>query len=183
MSKIIVSLDTETTGLIKPEVCNVREQPYIIEIACVKSNDEGMVIERFHSYIKPPIPLPAIITKITGITDSNLSKSTSFIGIYKALAGFFVGADILTAHNLAFDREMLANELIRIDQTFAFPFPPRQICTVRETTKMNGYRLNMQKLHVQLFNKEFEGAHGAKADVEAQAKCFFKLVNMGIIKL
>lgn len=180
---IICAIDTETTGLLKPEILDIKEQPYIWELAATKINEKGDVLDRFYAKIKPPVPIPDIITKITGIRDKDIADCNPFVSIYKEFAEFMTGVNVLTAHNLAFDREMLANELIRIDKVLQFPWPPRQICTVRETTKLNGYRLNLTKLHEYLFNKGFEGAHGASADVEAQLRCFLELVKRGNIKL
>ena len=182
-NKIIAALDTETTGLIVPSACELSAQPYIHEICIIKYTSAGDVIDRLILDIKPPISLPDIIKKISGRTDSYFIGKFMFAEVYKQIADFMVGVDILTAHNLAFDRNVLANELLRIDKVLNFPWPPVHICTVKESKKYEGYRLNLTKLHERLFNKGFEDAHSAGADVEAQARCFFRMIELGDIKL
>jgi len=181
--KMIIALDTETTGLLAPNASPIEMQPYIIEICAIKFDTSGNKIDEFLTRIKPPILVPEIITKITGIRDSHLVDCPSFIEILDDLSDFFVGCHIMTGHNLAFDRDVLANELIRYDRLLTFPFPPKQYCTVRESFNIKGYRLNLAKLHMNLFNETFENAHSAKADVIAQSRCFFELIRLGLIKL
>jgi len=181
--KTIVAFDTETTGLIKPQVTELSEQPRIIEIYCKKMDEDGKEIDTFHSLLNPGIPLPPIITKITGITDSDLEGAPVFLQIWEDLARFMHGADILTAHNLAFDRNMLGNELMRAEKLCNFPWPIEHICTVRKSKHYEGYRLNLAKLYKYLFNEEFEDAHRASNDVNAQARCFIEMVNRGDIAL
>lgn len=181
--KVIAAIDTETTGLIYPSACKLDQQPYIHELCIIKYTEDGEQIDKLLVDIKPPIPLPDIIKKISGRTDAYFIGKPSFVELYKNIANFMVGVDIMTAHNLAFDRNMLANELLRIDKVLQFPWPPVQICTVKASKVYEGYRLNLTKLHEYLFNKGFEDAHSAFADVEAQARCFFKMVERGDIVL
>jgi len=181
--KTIISFDTETTGLLKPEENPVSEQPRIIEFAAMKFDQSGNLLDQIELLINPGIQLPPVITKITGKTDRDLQDKPSFVEVFSDIASFFVGADILTAHNLAFDRDLLANELLRIDRVFNFPFAPMQICTVKSTLQLQGYRLNLTKLHNYLFGCDFVDAHSALGDVKAQSRCFFELVKRGDIKL
>ena len=179
----IVAWDTETTGLLKPEENDLDQQPHILEFAALKFDGDGNELDSIKMYINPGVEISAHITKITGIKAATVEGKPSFAGYYKQIADFFVGVDTMTAHNLAFDREMLANELIRIDKILCFPWPPNQICTVRETKKIKGYRLNLTKLHNELFGTDFDDAHTAMADVIAQKRCFVELVKRGVIKL
>jgi DNA polymerase-3 subunit alpha len=179
---MIIALDVETTGLLAPNASPIEMQPHIIELCAIKFNEQGEQIGEYLTRIKPPIELTEVITKITGIRDKDLVNSPSFIEILDDLSEFFVGCYVMTGHNLAFDRDVLANELIRYDRLLTFPWPPRQICTVMESFNINGYRLSLAKLHRYLFNEDFANAHSAKADVLAQSRCFFELIKRGIIK-
>jgi DNA polymerase III epsilon subunit-like protein len=178
---MIIALDCETTGLLAPNASPIEMQPYVIELCAIKFDAEGNQIGEFLTRIKPSIELPEIITKITGIRDRDLINSPSFIEILDDLSEFFVGCYVLTGHNLAFDRDVLANELIRYDRLLTFPWPPKQICTVLESKKYFGYRLSLARLHRYLFDEDFENAHSAKADVLAQSRCFFEMVKRGDI--
>lgn len=94
-----VTFDIETTGL-DPE--NGDE---IIEIAAVKVM-HGKVVDTFTSFVKPTKKIPAKITKITGITNQDVSNQPS---INKVLPKFhqFVGNNTLVAHNAPFDKKFL----------------------------------------------------------------------------
>jgi DNA polymerase III epsilon subunit-like protein len=84
---MIIALDCETTGLLAPNASPIEMQPHIIELCAMKLNSN----EKFVIRIKPPIPLPDIITKITGIRDRDLVDCPSFIEILDDLSSFFVG--------------------------------------------------------------------------------------------
>lgn len=176
-----IIFDTETTGLIKPSECDIEKQPYIIEFYAIKLNSDLVAIDDFEVLIKPPVPVTEEITKITGIRNSTLEDKPSFIEIFPALADFMVGVDTMVAHNLAFDRAMLANELHRHGKILRFPWPPNQICTVEKTIHLEQRRLTLTNLHKHLFGKDFEDAHRARSDVMALRACYIELVTRGII--
>lgn len=189
----IIVFDTETTGLIKPKIRRLSDQPFIIEYCFKKYHFSKNYnadpcrsifcdIGSISGFLKPPMPLPKVITKITGITDKDLENSPKFIDKVDEITDFFLGVDVLVAHNLPFDRSMLANELLRLDKVLNFPWPPRHICTVQETLKIKGYRLSLTKLHNHLFGDDFN-AHRADEDVEALSRCFIELCKQGIISL
>ena len=46
-----------------------------------------------------------------------------------------------------------------------------------------GYKWpKLSELHQKLFDKDFDNAHNALADVEAMVKCFFEMKSRGILK-
>jgi len=168
MGKITVLFDTETTGLIKPSASCLDDQPYITEIFCLKIDDEDMVVlDEFDSLVKVPVPLSSEITRITGLTDTALVNAPKFIDIYDELAEFFTGVDRLVAHNLAFDRSMLANDLLRIDKVLNFPWPREHVCTVEKSLRIEQRRMNLKALHTELTGAPFADAHRARNDVMA----------------
>ena len=97
-------IDTETTGL-EPELNR------IIEISAIKYRD-GKEVARFVKLINPERKLSSVITKITGITDRDLSGKPK---INKILPEFikFIGDDVLVAHNMNFDIKMIVCECYR----------------------------------------------------------------------
>lgn len=178
---ITIVFDTETTGLIKPQEVDIKKQPYITEIYCAKLDGDFNIIGEFESLIKVPVPLSPEITRITGLTDEMLADQPSFLQLYPKLAEFFTGVDCLVAHNLAFDRSMLANDLNRIGKVIQFPWPRIQICTVEKTLHIEQRRMNLTKLHEHLFGCGFPDAHRAKNDVLPLVRCFKELNERGII--
>lgn len=98
---VFTAFDTETTG-IKAEECT------IIEIGAVKFSKDGE-LDRFSTLINPNIPIPPIITQITHITNSMVSKKPR---INEVLPQFidFIGDSILMGHNVQFDLNFLNSE-------------------------------------------------------------------------
>ena len=182
---ISIIFDTETTGLIKPGASDIKDQPYITEIYCSKVQilkEELVVMDTFHRLVKPPIPITEEITRITGITNEQLASEKTFPEIRKDLSEFFTGADTMVAHNLPFDRSMLANELLRCGKVLNFPWPVNHVCTVEKTLHIEQRRMSLQNLHIHLFGKGFENAHRANIDVEALSRCYEELVKTGVIQ-
>lgn len=177
-----ILFDTETTGLIKPKEIDITKQPYITEIFCLKINSETFEIEdSLESLFSIPVTLSPEIQKITGLTDSHLRGQPTFEKFYPKIANFFIGCETLVAHNLSFDRSMLANELHRIGKVLQFPWPVNQICTVEKTLHIEQRRLNLTRLHEYLFQEGFPDAHRAKNDVLPLYRCYKELKIREII--
>lgn len=180
MSNIIV-WDTETTGLLQPEIVDLNKQPYIIEICCIKLEmDEEKnleVVDIFETFVKPPVPISEEITKITGIDESMVANSPEFIEIYKDLAEFHKGVDTTVAHNLMFDMGMLTNELARHDLEYKFPYPMNHVCTVEASMAIKNKRMKLGDLYKHVTGSYIQGAHRARVDVEALVECYAYLVK------
>ena len=180
---MIVFYDTETTGLLKPAANDIKQQPHIIEICVMKFDDDMNHLETFESFVKPPMAISDEITKITKITNEDLKDAPNFASIYPALCDIFLGSRRMVAHNLGFDRSMLANELVRIDRLIRFPWAIEHVCTVERSMSYEGRRLNLTKLHKLATGKEtIEGAHRAKTDVLALVEGYKFLLREGKIK-
>ena len=180
---MIVVMDTEATELLAPEASDINLQPHIMEFAGIKLDKQMNEVERISFLVTPPISVPPEVIKITGLMDEMLKDAGALITHMSKLQKFFVGSEILVAHNASYDVGVLSYELQRLGLQNKFPWPPRHICTVESTMQIRGYRLNLAKLHEHLFNQKFEGAHRALADTEALLKCFRKLVDDGEIVL
>ena len=106
--KVGIVLDFETTGLdaAKDEV---------IEAACVKfryseADEITAVSDVFQNYNEPSVPIPALVTELTGITNEMVAGHRLDIA---ALEAFVADADIIIAHNAGFDRKF-AERLSRV---------------------------------------------------------------------
>ena len=178
-----IIFDTETTGLIKPSANDVKDQPYITEIYCLKIDSEGKIIGEFESLVRPPVSLNAEVQRITGLTDDMLKNAPTFAEIVHALSMFFLGTQRVVAHNLAFDKSMLGNELVRVNKLINFPWPIEHICTVEKSMHYEQRRLNLTRLHEYLFNGQgFPNAHRAKNDVMPLYNCYMEMIKRGDIK-
>lgn len=175
--------DTETTGLLEPEACDKNFQPYITEIyGCVLDKDFNMITE-IDTFVKPPVPIPDFITKITGISDYTVRNAPKFIEIFDELYDVAKQSDVFVAHNAAFDHGVIKHELERHDMEFKFPWWREQICTVEASMPIQNKRLRLTALHQLATGKpHFNGAHRAKPDVMALVRCFIWLKKRGFIK-
>lgn len=180
----MIIFDTETTGLIKNGLVELSKQPQIIEFAAIKLDDKTLEeTDRLEFLVNPQVKLPNIITKITGLTDGDLRDKEVFSYHFPKLVMFFFGEKYSFAHNHSFDTGMLSLELRRMKKQYQFPWTFRQICTVASTYSLKNFRLNLQRLHFHLFQKEFDEAHRAMKDVEALTRCVKELLKMGVVKL
>lgn len=168
----MIIFDTETTGLPKSELVPLDEQPKIIEFAAVKLDDKTLKqVDSIEFLVNPQEKLDPVITKITGLKDSDLVDADPFIAHYPSLAEFFLGQRTMAAHNLAFDRSLLSFDLQRIDKLLQFPWPLQHICTVEASMPLKNYRLKLGLLHEIAAGAPHKEAHRAMADVEALATC------------
>lgn len=179
----ILIFDTETTGLLKPSPAKLKTQPYIIELYACVLDENFKLLREFNSLFSVDFNLDPIITKITGLKDEDLKNQPVFIQKQKDLAKFFTGVDVMVAHNLEFDKSMLANELLRCDRLIQFPWSRHHVCTVEKSMNIRGHRLSLTNLHQELLGKQFSGAHRAKEDVHALVRCFHALIEKKYIEL
>lgn len=187
VEKVVVAFDTETTGLIKPDVIDTEKQPEIIELYMAKliHRSDGVIeqIDEIDTFLKPKFgEVSATITKITGITQAMVEHAPSFIEVFPRIQMFHVGVHAWVAHNCAFDSAMMANEVSRIGKIIHFPFPPEKICTVQKTMHIEQRRMTLSNLYKHLFEEEFPDAHRAKNDVQAMIRCYKELCKQGVIK-
>ena len=175
-----IVFDTETTGLLKPDSNDLKDQPYITELYAVRLDNDLIEIDNIHFLLKPPIPIPAELVRIIGISNEMVENAPSFLEAYKAIAEFFEGARRMVAHNVGFDSSMLANECLRHDLVLKFPWPMEHYCTVEHSMHIEQRRLTLTRLHEYATGKsEIEGAHRAGNDVAALVKCYQWLMKEG----
>ena len=86
----MIVFDVETTGLPKAEGSDLDMQPQIIEFGAIKLDDDLKEIDRIEFFCNPNQPLPAVIKKITGITDDQLKDEKPFVAYYQQLCEFFL---------------------------------------------------------------------------------------------
>jgi len=182
----VIFFDTETTGLLKPDENELINQPHMIEFYGVrldygaKSGDFTFVSE-FETYIKPPVPIPPIITKITGIDDAKVADAPTFSQMYNQFCEFFLGETTLVAHNASFDVRILYNELARMEREIQFPWPTNHHCTVELSMPIEHKRLKLKRLHEMAVGHEHSSQHSARGDVEALVTCYKWLMDEGHI--
>lgn len=163
MARFLV-FDTETTGLPYHPSAKLSAQPRIIEFAAVVVDEEGRRLDETVVLLDPAEKLEAVITKITGLTDADLRGKPSFADAFPALREFFEECDFMIAHNLPFDRKMVALELERAGLELRWP---AGICTVQENAERWGRRPRLLELYEEVVGEPLDQTHRALDDVEA----------------
>jgi len=171
-------MDTETTGLIANTGRALAIQPRVIELCAFVFNDKGKVMEAFDELFDPGEDISAKITEITSLTNDDLRGKPSFNDRASDVRSFLGKGDVIIAHNLSFDMEMIDNEMRRSELPDV-DWPRKKICTVEQTRHIKGFNLNLGALHELLFGEKHENAHRAEADVKALARCYFELKRRG----
>lgn len=92
-------IDTETTGL-DPSIHRV------VEVAAVLVAD-GKIVSAFTTYVNPQRSIPAVVTAIHGLVDSDVVDAPTLEETLPRLNALVAEADVLVAHNAPFDRSML----------------------------------------------------------------------------
>ncbi|MCO5248700.1 MAG: 3'-5' exonuclease [Chitinophagales bacterium] len=185
--------DTETTGLPKDwkaPLTDFNNWPRMIQLGFLLYDDKGIEVDEGNFIIRPEgFTIPSEVSKIHGITtEKALDEGIILLNVLEEFSSFIRNADILVAHNMAFDEKIVGAEFLRkgMDNVIAFK---RKICTMRSSKEYCGlpgkYGLKnprLSELHFKLFGHNFENAHDAFADIKATAACFWELKRLRIIR-
>lgn len=145
-SPIFALFDTETTGLPLHPLASLIKQPRIIEFGLLLT-DGFSILDEFNFLCDPGIALEAIITKLTGISDSQLIGQPPFQHFVPQIKERLAKANFVFAHNMAFDQQLLEMELNRHDLGLEDIDWPYAVCTLEETRPMFGYGPKLEALH------------------------------------
>jgi DNA polymerase III epsilon subunit family exonuclease len=100
-----VALDLETTGLDS-------KADRIIEIGAVRFAN-GEPGEEYSTFVNPQMPIPVLITRLTGITNENVATAPSFGALAQKIVEF-IGDMPICGHQIDFDINFLNEEFKRI---------------------------------------------------------------------
>ena len=107
-------IDIETTGL----DVNCAE---IIEVAAAKV-EEGIIVKKFTSLIKPEKEINAFITDLTGITNEMVATAPTAENVLQDFVNF-IGSGLIIGHNVNFDINFLYDNCQeKIGYTFSNDF-------------------------------------------------------------
>jgi DNA polymerase-3 subunit epsilon len=148
-------VDLETTGA-TPGFAK------ITEIGAVRI-EEGREVATFSELVNPGLPIPAMITGITGIDDSMVAGAAPIEAVLPRFVAFAAGS-VLVAHNAPFDLGFLDYELGRLQgRTFSRP----ALDTLRLARKLFPQtRCSLAALS-QRFDTRVKPVHRALHDAEA----------------
>jgi len=169
-----ILFDTETTGIIK-----ANWMPQMWEIGGIIVDEKLKVVNDFNYIIKPrQWPLTDdeanVVTKVSGMDLLILGSAPDFSDVLPDLVELMSDCDVMVAHNLAFDREILFNELMIRDAHWRIAWPKFHFCTSEHLEGAYGKREKLGDWHNRLFGSFPMGVHRANQDAEIMRKCMVK---------
>jgi len=164
-----VAFDTETTGL------NPSEGDEIIQIGAIRAvNGRLLHNEIFDQLVDPQRFLPAIATRITGITPEMLMGQPT---LGEVLPGFhaFVEEAALVAHNAAFDMRFL--QLQEEKTGIRFDHPVLDTLLLSSIVHPNQEQHSLDAI-AERMNLQISGRHTGLGDAIATAEIMLRLIPL-----
>ncbi|MDO4777631.1 MAG: DNA polymerase III subunit epsilon [Cardiobacteriaceae bacterium] len=173
-----IIFDTETTGMTKVGG-NPAQDHRIIEIGCVELVDRLPTGNHFHIYLNPERAVDPGAFRVHGIGDDFLADKPVFADIIDQFEAYLAGADELIAHNIAFDRAFLDQELALAGRDYRLA--DRFILTdslLLAREKFASARNNLDALCSRFgIDNSNRDLHGALLDAELLAEVYLKLTG------
>lgn len=202
----ILFFDTETNGLPKDRKATTQDTekwPYILQISwtllLIENNCKRNILESQTHYLRLPdnVQFDTEASKIHKIQESIVRAapdSKTILDLFKKVSQ---SANVIVAHNLAFDKPALYASFYRINKDENFNWwPSYEFCTMEQTkgilklpskfAKPNDpwKYPRLSELHKYLFEVEpVEILHSAETDVAVLIKCFLELVERRVVPL
>lgn len=177
-----IAFDTETTGL--PKARNAKysnldafEECRLLSVALVEFDADHRNIGEYHAIIRPD-GYPVNATEIHGITQEQAdTEGEPFEKVMIEVLFMFSNVNIVVGHNIKFDLNVLASEMIRRNFKPDFLSEITPVCTLKMTKNIFCKNMNLSKIYATMFGTEFDGAHNALADARAAGEVYSKLLN------
>ena len=173
MTKKLIVLDTETTGL------EVDQGHRIVEVGAVALKDRRRTDVHFHSYLNPQRSIDEEAEKVHGLSMERLAGEPEFSEIAESFLEFIEGS-ILVIHNASFDLGFLNAELKRASSNYPFL---EEICDVEDTLLMARNKFPGQRNSLDALASRFEVSgydrsfHGALLDANILADVYIHLTG------
>ena len=173
MTKKLIVLDTETTGL------EVEQGHRIIEVGAVTLEDRKRTDLHFHSYLNPQRSIDEEAEKVHGLSMERLANEPEFSEIAESFLEFVEG-NILVIHNASFDIGFLNAELKRASSNYP---ALEEICEIEDTLAMARSKFPGQRNSLDALANRFEisgydrSFHGALLDANILADVYIHLTG------
>ena len=173
MTKKLIVLDTETTGL------EVEQGHRIIEVGAVTLEDRKRTDLHFHSYLNPQRSIDEEAEKVHGLSMERLANEPEFSEIAESFLEFVEG-NVLVIHNAAFDLGFLNAELKRASSNYP---ALEEICEIEDTLVMARSKFPGQRNSLDALANRFEisgydrSFHGALLDANILADVYIHLTG------
>lgn len=187
----ILFFDTETTGFYPPAIVQLWliTWEYEPDWKVINETPEDIIFN-------PRIPIGEKAMEVHGITEDDVKWKPFFDTYLKRFVEITKEVDYICWHNLNFDLKAIFWEVDRIFpkeseqrekiESWKLEVIEKWIDTMVEWTnyceipgRWLAYKWpKLEELHIKLFNKNFENAHDAMADIIATKDCFFEMKKL-----
>ena len=192
---MILIFDTETTGLPRDwnaPITDGDNWPRLVQLAWQLHTPEGKLVRRGNRIVRPDgYTIPYNAVQIHGITTERaLAEGDSLTSVLADFKEDLAQATYVMGHNVGFDVKILGAEWIRLGEGAEVITERPLIDSKDEGTafcaipggKGGAFKWpTLTELHEKLFGEPFAEAHDAAYDVAATARCFFGLVERGVL--
>lgn len=187
--------DTETTGLPDFKGLEYGKYPDFRDLKRYDSSrllsicwmllDNNRVVSCNYALITPSgfnIDEKSRAFEINGISNEEIAKyGEDFEAVMRRFLLDLDKADVIVAHNLRFDKNILASEMVRNGDDCSRLLQKEEFCTMLKGSELYNYRHSLKELYCKFFNREFSEAHNALADVIACMKCYKEMLKSNLI--
>ena len=149
-------MDLETTG-------TWVDRDRIIEIAMIKCFPDGKR-ETYDQRVNPGMPIPAVVSGLTGIADEDVKNAPAFADIARKVLAFIEGCDLAGFNICRFDVPLLRREVE--DAGLKFDWDGIKIYDAQKVYHLNEKR-DLTAAYDFYCHKGLDNAHSALADTQA----------------
>jgi DNA polymerase-3 subunit alpha len=194
---VFIIFDSETTGLpdnYQADVTDVDNWPRIVQLSWQVYTVKGELFKENNFLIKPVgFEIPFNATKIHKIThDYAVNNGTDLQSVLNIFSEDIKNVLFFVGHNIEFDIKVISCEFFRVGLPLN-NFNKKIIDTKKESVNFCAIKLKensvrykwptLSELYNKLFNDHNIIFHNSLYDVIATARCFFKLIMIGIISI
>lgn len=195
--KILV-FDTETTGFLQEHLpLEEPSQPWPVQIAAGFFDIEGKPQGEVNMLVNPRCPISYGAMTVHGITEKRAAEfGLKPVTALSMFAGMARQADVVVAHNIKFDQQIIlagiyrtwstasANDCFFGKQLLCTQEMSASICNLPATVRMKATGFGdkpkapkLEEAYDFFFGRKFENAHNGRADMMACAEIFFEILR------
>ena len=192
--------DVETSGLIPKEKDTLlKDKPHILQLSYVVFETNGWTVSKtVNRYINvaPEVEISPLITDLTGITRELCDEGVPIEHALHEFCEDYHRCDMIVAHNISFDRDMMSIELERhshkfrnelVTSVFHKDCPKdmyctmhfgRNVCKIERISKHGKTYFKSPKLvelYQHLFGQVPENLHNSLIDTYVCLRCMVKM--------
>jgi DNA polymerase-3 subunit epsilon len=150
------------------------EKDRIIEIALIKINVDNTE-ETFESKVNPLMPIPPVVSELTGIKNEDVQNAPTFVNIAAKVVQFIGDADLAGFNAERFDIPLLMREFSDIG--VKFEMSGRMIFDAQKVYHLHQKR-DLSAAYAFYCKKDLKNAHSALADTRATLDILEEQINL-----